>query len=404
LAESPGRADEKEISRYITSKGFNTSWSDQRCHDRSTYRVYLIDNFEQRVDLVPEVLTSHGEMLVRLLQADREDIEILVLNTSLSRGLARVIHDLREGACADAVVSSIPGSNYTYDQISSLFSHRVKIASENILYHRSALRTLLRNIAFKGFPSVEWLQAVDVNTAKLRNDALKFVFIEALERFSVPVILPYGNQDVRYKGQIRSVNLLSLAANAQVYTALDQKGERVEGFPYSPLSAGDETAIYSIVECPHPSDPFKAVLDINDDGNHDYVFFRAGKIAYRNTGGKLAFAPPVTRQDEFVKWLDQSETRPTCQIDTQIVLTAGQYQTLQGFCPQVLGDEISQSYVWLNAPGQGLVFEFAPECWDRGKIGGTSVIPPNKLRELLPPKGTPGSHAAGEKPQTDIGG
>ena len=145
LAEPSGRAREKEISRYIASEAFNTFGSDQRCHDRSTYRVYLIDNFEQRVDLVPEVLTSHGEMLVRLLRADREDIEILVRNTSLSRGLAQFIHDLRQGACVDAVVSSIPGSNYTYEQLSSLFSYRVNIRPENILYHRSALRTVLRN-------------------------------------------------------------------------------------------------------------------------------------------------------------------------------------------------------------------------------------------------------------------
>jgi hypothetical protein len=149
LVEPSGRADEKEISRYITSEAFNTAGSDQRCHDRNTY-----------------------------------------------------------------------------DQISSLFSYRLNIAPENILYHRSALRTLLRNIAFKGCPSVE---------------------------------------------------------------------------------------------CPHPSDPFKAVLDINADDYQDYAFFRAGKIAYRNTGGELAFAPPVTRQDVFVKWLDQLKSLPTCHIDTQIV-------------------------------------------------------------------------------------
>ena len=267
-AEPSRRLNEKEVIRYIASEAFNTSWTDRRCHNRSTYRVYLIDNFEQRVDLVPEVLTSHGEMLLRLLQADREDIEVRVLNTSLSRGLAQVIHDLREGACVDAVVSSTPGSNYTYDQISSLLGYRVNIAAENILYHRSALGTLLRNIAHRGFPSVEWLQTIDVNAAKLRNDARKFVFIEALGRFSVPVVLPNGNRDVRHRGRIKAVN----------------------------------------------------------------------------------------------------------------------------------------PYVWLNAPDKGLVFEFAPVCWARGTIGGTSVIPPNKLRELLPPKSVPVSHAAGEKRQPGIDG
>lgn len=59
---------------------------------------------------------------------------------------------------------------------------------------------LLRDIATHGFPSVAWLQNVDVNSVKLRNDARKFVLIEALGRFNVPVILPYGNRDARYKG------------------------------------------------------------------------------------------------------------------------------------------------------------------------------------------------------------
>ena len=404
LAEPLGRLGEKTITQYIASEAFTNFSADRRCHDQSTYRVYLIDNFEQRIELVPEVLTSHGEMLVRLLQADREDIEIRVLNTSLSRGLAEVIHDLRQGTCVDAVVSSIPGSNYTYNQISSLFGYRVNIAPENILYHRSALGTLLHNIAVSGFPSVEWLQTVDVNAAKLRHDARKFVFIEALGRFGVPVILPYGNRDVRHNGQIKMVNLLSLAANALAYSALDQKGERVDGYPYSPLSAGDETAIYNIVECPHPSNPFKAVLDINADGYQDYAFFRAGEIAYRNAGGELAFAPPVTRQEVFVQWLNLLDEQPPCRIDTQIVLTAEQYHTLRELCPEVFPNDASHPYVWLNAPEKGRVLEFAPACWARGTIGGTSVIPPNKLRELLPPKNNQVSHAAGEDRQPGIGG
>jgi hypothetical protein len=108
-------------------------------------------------------------------------------------------------------------------------------------------------------PSAEWLEKIDVNLAKLRNDALKFLYIEALGRFNVPVILPYGNPDTLYKGQIKTVNLLSLASNACVYSALDQEGDRVEGFPYSPLSSGDERAVYNIVEClilMIPSRPF----------------------------------------------------------------------------------------------------------------------------------------------------
>lgn len=377
---------DKKVWNHIVSEQFSTFQADRRCIGQSTYRIYLIDNFEQGVDLVPEVLTSHGEMLVKLLRTGRDDFEVSILNTSLEKGLARVIHDLVKGACVDAVVSSIPGSNYTYDQISSLFSHRVAINPQNILYHCSALRTMLRDIAAHGFPSVDWLQNIDVNSVKIRNDARKLVLIEALGRFNVPVILPYGNRDAPYKGRLRSVNLLSLAPNAQVYSALDQEGRRLQGFPYSPLSSGDDTAVYDIVECPHPEDPFKAVLDINADGCGDYTFFRTGKTAYRNAQGKLAFAPPVTPQHDFVKWLARTETESGCRIDREIVLTAAQYRELQRHCPAAFERDTAQPYIWLNAPGDDRLVEITPECWTRGTISGTSVIPPNKLRELLPSK------------------
>lgn len=108
------------------------------------------------------------------------------------------------------VVSSIPDSNHTDDQINSLLGHGVQRGPENILYHCHALRKLLRDIAFKGFASVEWLQAIDINSVKLRNDARKFVFIAALGRFGVPVILPYRNLDARYKGQIKFVYSLRI--------------------------------------------------------------------------------------------------------------------------------------------------------------------------------------------------
>ncbi len=394
-ADSPETRNEEKARKYIASETFRTLQADRRCHDRSRYRVYLIDNFEQRVHLVPEVLTSHGEMLVRLLQAGREDIDLRVLNTSLGSGLARVIQDLSEGGCVDAVVSAIPGSNYTYDQISSLFAYRLKIRPENILYHRRALRELLREIALAGFPSVEWIETIDVNSIKLRNDARKFVFIEALGRFNVPVILPYGNADVRHRGRIKAVNLLSLAANARVYSALDQEGRRVEGFPYSPLSSGDETAVFNIVECPHPDDPFKAVLDINDDGLQDYTFFRTGRIPLRNTAGELDFAPPVTPQHVFAEWRQRDRPATACRIQTQTVLTAAQYRDLRRLCPAVLTQDVSQPYVWLNAPGKTPIFEFTPTCRNRGLISGTSVIPPRKLKELLPPKRALKSHAPG---------
>ena len=394
---------EKKIWAHIVSEDFDTFQADQRCHGEDRYRVYLIDNFEQRVDLVPEVLTSHGEMLMRLLVTSRDDVAVSVLNTSLDKGLSRVIHDLVEGACADAVVSAIPGSNYTYGQIGSFFAPRVEITSKNILERRRELRKLLRGIATRGFPSVAWLQNVDVNSVKLRHDARKFLLIEALGRFNVPVILPYGNRDARYRGQVRSVNLLSLASNARAYSALDQKGRRVPGFPYSPLSSGDETAVYDIVECPHPDDPFKAVLDINADGQTDYAFFRTGKIAYRNAEGELAFAPPVTRQHIFVKWLLRARTELGCQIESEIVLTADQYQKLQRQCPATFDGEISQPYIWLNAQKAGRVFEFRPACWSRGIISGTSVIPPNKLNELLPPKPGTETREGREDPDTPMG-
>ncbi len=394
-ADMPALRHEEEVRKYIASEAFATLQTDRRCHDRPIYRVYLIDNFEQRIHLVPEVWTSHGEMLVRLLRAGRDDIDLRVLNTSLGRGLVRVILDLAAGGCVDAVVSAIPGSNYTYDQISSLFEYRLKIRPENILYHRSALRGLLRDIALTGFPSVEWLETIDVNSIKLRNDARKFAFIEALGRFNVPVILPYGNADARHRGRIKAVNLLSLAANARVYSALDQKGERVAGFPYSPLSAGDETAVFDIVECPHPDDPFKAVLDINEDGYQDYTFFRTGRIAFRDAGGNLAFAPPVTRQDVYVKWRDAIQGAPACRIDASPVLTAGQYQDLQRLCPAALDRAVTRPYVWLNAPGRERIFDFSPACWARGTISGTSVIPPHKLKELLPPKKGRDAHGIG---------
>jgi hypothetical protein len=40
----------------------------------------------------------------------------------------------------------------------------------------------------------------------------------------------------------------------------------------------------------------------------------------------------------------------------------------------------------LNSPHHVPAHEFEACCRQRGTIRGTSVIPPNKLRELLPPK------------------
>lgn len=377
---------EKKIRQMVASESFNTFQEDRRCPEDRRYRVYVIDNFDQGVDLVPEVLTSHGEMLVKMLRTGREDIELIILNTALSKGLKQVIRDLIDGECVDAVVSSVPGSNYTYGQISTLLPDQPALDSGNILHYRNALRHLLSDIAFGGFPSVEWLENVDVNSAKLRNDALKFVYIETLGRFNVPVILPYGNSDTPYKGHIKSVNLLSLAPNARVYSALDQEGDRVEGFPYSPLSYGDERAVYNIVECPHPEDPFKAVLDINDDGYPDYTYFRSDRIAYYDDHGKLAFAPPVLKQDQFLQWRAQIEDRPESRINEEVVLTAAQYAEIKWLYPSAMLTQTMKPYVWLNSAKNRPVYAFDPACWKRGTLVGTSVIPPNKIREMLPPK------------------
>lgn len=63
-----------------------------------------IDDFEQNVDIVPEIRTSHGEMLSRLLQSGRNDIAVTTFNTALSKGLAQIIDQLRNGACIDAII------------------------------------------------------------------------------------------------------------------------------------------------------------------------------------------------------------------------------------------------------------------------------------------------------------
>jgi hypothetical protein len=377
---------EKKIQQIVASESFDTRQTDRRCPDDRKYRVYVIDNFEQGVDLVPEVLTSHGEMLVKILKTGREDIELVSLNTALGKGLKQVIRDLIEGECVDGVVSSVPGSNYTYGQISTLLPGRPPLDNGNILHYRNALRHLLSDIAFGGFPSVEWLENIDVNSAKLRNDALKFVCIEALGRFNVPVLLPYGNSDTTHKGHIKAVNLLSLAPNARVYSALDQDGDRVDGFPYSPLSYGDERAVYNIVECPHPDDPFKAVIDINNDGYPDYTYGRSGQIAYYDDHGKLSFAPPVLGQDEFVQWRAQIEDRPNSRSSAEVVLTADQYAEIKWLSPSAVEPQDRKAYVWLNSTEHRPVYAFDPACWKRGTLTGTSVIPPNKIRDMLPPK------------------
>lgn len=64
----------------------------------------------------------------------------------------------------------------------------------------------------------------------------------------LPVFLPYGNVDSYHMGEPRVVNLLSLSANARVFSGVDKNGKRLPGFPDSPLSSGDALASYSIAE------------------------------------------------------------------------------------------------------------------------------------------------------------
>ena len=110
---------EKEILKQITSENFLEISKDQRCQNQDNYIVYLIDNFEQPVELIPELTTSHGELVKKILISGRSDIIVKTLNTSLSKGLASVLDDLLQGGCADAVISSIPGSNYSYSQVNT---------------------------------------------------------------------------------------------------------------------------------------------------------------------------------------------------------------------------------------------------------------------------------------------
>lgn len=353
------------------------------CNNKVPWQVYLIDNFEQTVRIIPEVTTTHGEMIKKLLQSGRNDIDILVLNTALSKGLAMVIQDLVNGGCTDAVVSSTPGSNYTYSQVSTLLPQPVRLTPENILDFRNQLRQLLRNIAFEGFPSVKWLEQIDVNAAKLKNDAIKFVFIEALDRFNVPVFLPYGNPDTTHKGELKTINLLSLAENAGVYSALDQNGERMAGYPYSPLSSGDEQAVYTIVECPHPDDPYRSRIDINEDGFYEYEYLRNGPIVYQNARGHLSYAPPVLNNQALEILIKSTGLPGGCDIEIEFVVTVDQFIRLKKKCPTFFTITPSKQFVWVNHDSDLTFFEFNAACRERGHISGTSVIPPQKVKKRL---------------------
>lgn len=370
--------------QFIATSDLKAIKRDDPCRSSDKYVVYLIDNFTQTVKLIPEVKTSHGEMLMKMLLSGRANIEVKKFNTPLSIGLAKTIKDLVEGKCIDAVVSSTPGSNYTYNQISSLFQYKVKIDADNILSYRNSLRQLLNRIAFHGFPSVDWLKQIDVNSVKLKSDARVIAFIGALDAFDVPIFLPYGNSDSNHKGQSRSINILSLSPNAKVYSALDQYGNRVPDFPYSPLSSGDERAVFELRECPDPENPLWARLDINDDGFYDYAYPKTGDIAYMDEGGQTLFAPHLISSEDFNKLKEQIKADDSCSIKREMVLTVKQYNELRQICQQLHQRQTSYRYVWLNSAKYKNPYYFDARCFTRGRIAGTSFIPPNKVKEYLP--------------------
>lgn len=375
---------EKKVLQLISSDSFIERRWDRRCQYPDSYLVYLVDNFEQKVELVPEVTTSHGELLKRLLLSGRKDILIEEINSSLEKGLALIIDRLANGGCADAVISSIPGSNYTYAQVSTLLINPVELGPDNIQTYKARLAHLIQKIAFQGFPSTQWLERLDINPAKLMNDTRKIAYISALGHFSVPVILPYGNADTDYKGQPKDVNLLGLSDNSKIFSALDQHGNKVSRYPYSPLSSGSEKASYTMFECPDKQDPFTAHLDIDDDGFAEYSYRRSEGLVYRNDRGKLISTPPPLQPEEFQALINNIAARPGCQLPASAVINAKQFRSLKLQCHLDCEPHPLQSFVWLNPYGSEGCITYEAHCQPKGQLRGTSLIPPLKVKELLP--------------------
>jgi hypothetical protein len=377
---------EKEILKQITSKSFSGNPKDQRCHYQDKYLVYLIDNFEQPVELIPEITTTHGEVVQKILVSGRSDIIVKTLNTSLSKGLALVLEDLIQGECADAVISSIPGSNYSYSQINSFFPNEKTVREDNILNFQEELKRLLKRIAYKGFPSVTWLEQVDVNSSKLRNDAKMVAFADALGMYNIPFLIPYGNKDASYKNEVRSVNILSLVPNVRAYCASDKFGYKLSEYPHSPLSIGYGRAIYHVREIPDDQDPSLAHLDINEDGFIDYTFERKGGIAFRNAEGLLAFSPPLLSEIEFSRLKERIRNNNGHMPNDSIVLTADQYRELIKLGLEGYNLKLEKQYLWINSSYMEMPYQFTADSWIRGLLTGTSLIPPDKIKEILIPR------------------
>lgn len=358
--------------------------TDYRCRLPKSYRVYLIDNFDQSLQLIPEVATTHGDLIRRILLSGRDDIEIISLNTSLSRGLAQVLEKLANGGCADGVISSIPGSNYSYHQVSTLLPETVELTPDNILDYEEKLKQLIRRIAFNGFPSLEWLKKIDVNSIKLREDARKLVFLETLGKLNIPVILPYGNGDSNYHGRAKKLNLLSLAEGTEVYSGTDFNGRLLPGFPTSPLSTGDALAVYKLVECPDRYDSSLRHLDVNMDGVTDFSYTYHDRLPYYNEDNDLAYAPPLLNEPEFKKIINDNNSLKDMG-ELSFVLSKEQYQRLRRQTDTSLPPMPERkTLAWLNPPRHKDIRFFNSQCRQRGSIMGTSLIPPMKIKERLP--------------------
>ncbi|WP_419177059.1 hypothetical protein [Desulfosediminicola sp.] len=113
---------------------------------------------------------SHGELVQAILVSGRHDINVLPLNTTITRGLAKVVIAVLQGKCIDAVVPSVPGSNYTYNQMSTLLGESGLLNPANLFDYRKDFMTILVDVAFSVFQSLEWLLAFNVNVVKLRED------------------------------------------------------------------------------------------------------------------------------------------------------------------------------------------------------------------------------------------
>lgn len=195
--------------------------------------------------------------------------------------------------------------------------------------------------------------------------------------------------DSTHGGEEKVVNLLSLSPFARVYSGLNSGGNRLKDYPYSPLSAGNEKAVYKIVECPDADDPRLAEIDVNSDGYSDFSYKRTDTIPYYDHQANLAFAPPLINDKEFSVLLQKYESAHPELITNQLVLTRKQYATLSArwpSYPRLSAEFLRERLVWLKSAEDVTPFFFNPQCQVRGQIVGTSLIPPMKVREILPGK------------------